>query len=235
MWELALEPFRDDAAGRVYGFRDGPHHNPEHETYRRLEDVFRGPAEWVSERQRRYLDLIGDRGPVIEVGCGRGEFLDALRDRGTSYVGVEPDLGMLEACQAKGHESVVHTDANSYLEGVEDGSLGVVFSAQVLEHMPTDYLLRFLRLALAKLQPGGLLIAECPNPHSAHTSKIYWLDPTHERPIFPELALSLCWVMGFGSGFVFHPVGTRDADADRFTEPEFAVVATKGAGDAPAG
>jgi SAM-dependent methyltransferase len=227
MWELPLEAFQDDAAGRVYGFRGSDEHTEPHQLYRRLDDVFRGPGEGVRERQRAYLDVIGDHSPVVDVGCGRGDFLDLLRERGTSYVGVEPDAGMREACVAKGHDRVVASDANAYLEGVGDGSLGVVLSTQVLEHMDTDYLLRFLALAQAKLRPDGLLIAEFPNPHSAHTSKIFWVDPTHQRPIFPEVALTLCWAMGFSSAFIFHPMGSGDAERDRFTEPEVAIVATK--------
>jgi SAM-dependent methyltransferase len=227
MWQLPMEAFQDEAAGRVYGFRGSDEHAEPHQLYRRLDDVFRGPGEGVRERQLAYLDVIGDRSPVVDVGCGRGDFLDSLRERGTSYVGVEPDPGMREACVAKGHDGVVGSDANAYLEGVDDESLGVVFSTQVLEHMPTDYLLRFLALAQTKLRPGGLLIAEFPNPHSAHTSKIFWVDPTHQRPLFPEVALALCWAMGFSSAFIFHPMGSGDAEADRFTEPEVAIVATK--------
>jgi SAM-dependent methyltransferase len=227
MWELPMQAFEDDAAGRVYGFRGSAERTEPHQLYRRLDDVFRGPSEGVRERQRPYLDVIGDRSPVVDLGCGRGDFLDALRERGTSYVGVEPDAGMREACLAKGHDAVVGSDANAYLESVGDDSLGVVFLTQVLEHMHTDYLLCFLQLALQKLHADGLLIAEIPNPHSAHTSKIFWVDPTHQSPIFPEVVLALCWAIGFQSAFIFHPMGSGDAEADRFTEPEVAIVATK--------
>jgi SAM-dependent methyltransferase len=235
MWEMPISSFEQQHAGRVYGFREEHGGCPPQDLYRRLEDVFRGPHEWVADRQRPYRKLIGGRSPVIEMGCGRGTFLDALRDLGVDYVGVEPDRGMLEACRARGHTSLVETDANSYLQTLDDDTVGVVFSTQVIEHMPAGYLFTFLRLCLAKLQPGGILVAETPNPHSVHSSKTFWMDLTHEYPIFPELALSLCWLTGYESAYIFHPAGSGDADADRFAEPEFAVVAAKGeeAGAAP--
>lgn len=228
MWGLALRPFRDDVAGHVYGFWGAAESSPRGELYRRLLDVFGGAPAVVQERRRPYLDLIDEHSPVVDIGCGRGDFLDLLQERGTSYLGVEPDGGMLAAAGARGHSELVEDDANSYLEGVPDDSLGTVFCAQVIEHMPPDYLLRFIDLSLAKLKPGGILILEAPNPHSPHTNKIFWVDITHRAPVFPEVALTLCWAVGFGSAYVFHPGGSGDAEADRFRAPEYAVVATKG-------
>ncbi len=231
MFGLALEPFRDDDAGRVYGFRAtaAKSSGPE-ELYRRILDVF-GSAEVAQERRSVYLDIIGEHSPVVDIGCGRGDFLDMLRGRGISYVGVDPDGAMLAAARDRGHEDLVEADANSYLESVPDDSLGIVFCAQVIEHLSADYLLRFMALALAKLKPGGLLIAEAPNPHSPYTSKIFWVDITHRGPVFPEVALTVTWALGFGSAYVFHPAGSGDAEADRFSEPEFALVAAKAHAD----
>ena len=228
MSELALEPFPDAATGRVFGFRaPAAHSSPLEDLSRRLLDVFAGAPELAEGRRSIYLDVIGERSPVVDIGCGRGDFLDLLRGRGISCVGVDPDAAMLAAARDRGHHELVEADANSYLVSVPDGSLGVVFCAQVLEHLPADYLLRFMALALSKLMPGGLLIAEAPNPHSPHASKIFWVDITHRGPVFPEVALTVCWALGFGSAYVFHPAGSGDAEADRFSEPEFALVATK--------
>jgi O-antigen chain-terminating methyltransferase len=228
MWELPVEPYRDDAAGRVYGFRAAAPRLDSDHFYSRLDEVFRGPRQFVADRQRSYLGLIATLSPVLDIGCGRGVFLDLLRESGIEYVGVDPDAAMLEACRAHGHEALVNADANSYLEGLPDEHAGVIFTAQVLEHLSWNYLLRFLALALDKLKPGARFIAECPNPHSVHSHKEFWFDPTHESEVFPEMALALCWLTGFASAFIFHPAGSGDADADRFAQPEFAVVATKG-------
>ena len=197
-------------------------------------DVFRAPPAIVQEGQRPYLELIGDRAPVVEIGCGRGDFLDLLRERDTSYVGVDPDPGMLAAAQARGHGDLVQADANSYLEGVPDSSVGAVVCSYVIEHMAAKYLVRFMALSLDKLKPGGIFIAETPNPHSAQASKAFWADITRRGPVFPEVALTLCWRLGFGSAYVFHPQGSGDAEQDRFVERAFALVATKaGATDEP--
>ena len=228
MWGLALEPYRDEVAGDVYGFRGGPSEpNDPEELYTQVLDVFRAPPAIVQEGQRPYLELIGARAPVVEIGCGRGDFLDLLRERDTSYVGVDPDPGMLAAARASGHSDLVQADGNSYLEGVPDNSVGAVVCSYVIEHMAANYLVRFMALSLDKLKPGGIFIAETPNPHSAHASKAFWADITRRGPVFPEVALTLCWQLGFASAYVFHPGGSGDAERDRFVEREFALVAIK--------
>jgi SAM-dependent methyltransferase len=226
MWGLTIEGF-DESVGRVYGFRRPAQTAPPEDAYRRFEEVFRGPPEVVAARQRCYLDLIGDRAPVLDVGCGRGDFLDLLGEAGLERLGVEPDPAMAGHARAKGHE-VAGADAVGYLEGLDEDWAGTVFSAQVVEHMPADQLLRFFSLAQRKLRPGGLFIAESPNPYSPYTWRHFWVDVTHRQPIFPEAALTLCWASGYHSAYVFHPAGTGDARRDRTEQPEYAVVAAKG-------
>jgi SAM-dependent methyltransferase len=220
-----LRPLEDPVAGSVLGYTGTA---ADAAVYRGFEEVFRGPEERVREGQRPYLDLLGDRAPVLDAGCGRGEFLDLLAERGIEAIGVDVDEGMVERCRAKGHARVERGDASSYLEGLEDGSLGAVFAAHVIEHLPYDELLRFLRLALAKLGPGGLLIAETVNPHAPHALKTFWVDPTHQHPLFPEVTLMLCRLVGFPSAFAFHPQGSGDFQADRFARDAYAVVAARG-------
>ena len=84
-----------------------------------------------------------------------------------------------------------------------------------------------------KLTHGGLLIAETVNPHYPPALKTFWVDLTHRAPIFPEVALELCREAGFASAYFFHPNGTGDVGRDRFTQGEFAVVATAGPGRPP--
>ncbi|MDQ3183420.1 MAG: methyltransferase domain-containing protein [Actinomycetota bacterium] len=224
-----FEIFEEPVAGRVqgYGRRNG---DPERMgTYDAFEDIFRGPEHFIRDRQRRYLDLLEDREPVVDIGCGRGEFLDLLRERGLEYAGIDPDPDMVGRCRAKGHEIVEVADANSYLEKCADDSIGAIFCAQVIEHMPYEELLRFYGLGLRKLRPGGLFILETVNPHSVPALKTFWVDPTHQHPVFPEVALALCEINGFESAYVFHPNGTGEVEVDRYETGEYALVATTAA------
>ncbi len=220
---------RHPLAGVVEGYGDGDVdiavEGAGAHAYRSFEDTFRGSEEFIRERQRPYLEILDGREPVLEFGCGRGEFLDLLRERGLAYVGVDLDEGMVARCHEKGHAQVVHADGLDYLEGLADGSLGAIFSAQVIEHLSYEQLLRLLALARTKLGEDGLLIAETVNPHSAAALKTFWVDLTHRQPIFPEVALALCRDAGFASAYVFHPGGVGDVERDRFTEGAFAVVA----------
>ncbi len=224
----ANEPFIElhhSVAGRVSGYRDDESAGGAAGAYRAFEDTFRGSEAFIRDRQERFLGLIDGHEPVLDFGCGRGEFLDLLGAREIEYLGVDMDAGMVERCHEKGHLNVVNGDGLEYLDGLEDGSLGVVFAAQVIEHLGYDDLLRFLALSRAKLAADGLLVVETVNPHSPSALKTFWVDLTHRHPIFPEVALALCRESGFTSAFVFHPNGVGDVENDRFTRGEYAVVA----------
>jgi glycosyltransferase involved in cell wall biosynthesis/2-polyprenyl-3-methyl-5-hydroxy-6-metoxy-1,4-benzoquinol methylase len=229
----AAEPFmvddrlshrRDPVLGRTLGFR-ATETADAGEGYRGFEDLFRGSEEMIRDRQKIYLEVIGEREPVFDAGCGRGEFLDLVIGAGKAFVGVDPDPTMVERCREKGHPTVELGDPVEVLERAEPGSLGVVFSAQVVEHMPFEGLKRFLELSLTRLQPGGLLIAETVNPHSARALKAFWVDPSHQHPLFPEVLLSLCETIGYARGDVIAPNGSGDWATDRVREGEYAVIA----------
>jgi glycosyltransferase involved in cell wall biosynthesis len=231
-WESQAIPYMEDTpfvmlrhpvAGEVQGYATGE--GSDGHLYRSFEDTFRGSEEFIRDRQRPYLDILDGREPVLEFGCGRGEFLDVLRDAGLQYLGVDLDQGMVDRCHEKGHAQVVHADGLEYLETLEDESLGAIFSAQVIEHLPYEQLLRLLTLSRAKLRDDGLLIMETVNPHSIPAMKTFWVDPTHQHPLFPEVTLALCRSSGFPSAFMFHPNGTGDVEKDRFTQGEYAIVA----------
>jgi SAM-dependent methyltransferase len=214
-------------AGLVTGFSAADDNGRAEGLYRRFEDIFRGSEAFIRERQRPYLDLIGRLAPVLDLGCGRGEFLDLLREARLDYLGVDADPDMVEHCRRRGHARVERGDAVEFLQAQANGSLGVVFSAQVIEHLPYDALLRIYELSHEKLRDGGLLVLETVNPHSVQALKTFWMDPTHLRPIFPETALALCRLTGFASGFVYHPNGVGNVEVDCYREGEFAVVAVK--------
>ncbi|HEX4807260.1 MAG TPA: methyltransferase domain-containing protein, partial [Conexibacter sp.] len=222
----AFRTFDAGAAGTVLGYDEARAVAPE-DAYRAFEDLFRGGEAFIAERQRRYLDVIGpDCAPALDVGCGRGELLDVLAEAGIAASGVDADAGMVARCREKGH-AVALGDGVAHLEGLEDGSLGLVFSAQVVEHLPPDVLKRLLAAAARKLRPGGLLIAETVNPHSPAALKAFWVDVTHRHPLFPETMLALCRIAGFGSAYVFHPNGAGDVERDRYACGEYAVVARR--------
>jgi SAM-dependent methyltransferase len=227
---LQGEPFTifdAPAAGRVLGFTDaGEGDAAEADRYRAFEDVFRGSEEFIGSRQRRYLPIVGDRVPVVDVGCGRGEFLDVLASAGIEAVGVDSDEGMVARCREKGHAATVLGDGIAYLEGLPERSVGTVFSAQVIEHLPYEVLQRLLTASLRVLVPGGRFIAETVNPHSISALKAFWVDPTHQHPLFPETMLGLCRAAGFDAAYVFHPNGAGDVEADRHVTGEYAVVAS---------
>jgi len=90
-----------------------------------------------------------------------------------------------------------------------------VFSAQVIEHLEYEDLVRFHDEAYRALQPGGVFIAETVNPHSIQAFKSFWTDLTHRVPIFPEVAVMLCLVAGFSEATVLFPNGTGDLETDR--------------------
>jgi SAM-dependent methyltransferase/glycosyltransferase involved in cell wall biosynthesis len=214
--------------GTVLGFeRERGEPVDEATLYRRFEEVFRGPRERVAELVAPYLDLLDGHGPVLDVGCGRGELIEALAARGVEARGVDADAGMAAEARERGLDVAV-ADAVAYLEGVEDASLGAITAVHVIEHLPVDALTAFFRLAARKLRPGGLLAAETINPHAPAALKTFWVDITHRHPLFPEVALALADAAGFRRGAIWHPRGSGDAERDRFTADAYAVVAEAG-------
>src|SRR5262249_22115106 len=128
-----------------------------------FEARMRGSTAQIRERQRGYVDDFREAAPVLDVGCGRGELLSLLREAGVEAHGVDADSDMVEYARGEGLE-VVQADALEYLERLDDDSLGGMFAGQVVEHLPPSALVRFLELAVQKLRPGGLLVAETINP-----------------------------------------------------------------------
>lgn len=223
---LPFSSFEVDGAGTVYGFQGELGASSASDRYRRFEDLFRGDEATIASRQVVYLPLLADHGPVLDVGCGRGELLELLREAGIGARGVDLDAGMVAHCVAKGLE-VAEGDGVAVLRALEDGSLGAIFAAQVIEHLPYDVFQEFFALAGEKLRPGGLLITETVNPHSQVALKHFWLDLTHEQPIFPEVALATAGLAGFHEAYIFYPGGSGDAATDRPRCGDYALVATR--------
>lgn len=131
---------------------------------------------------------------------------------------------MVQRCRDKRLE-VQLDDGVTYLEAAGEGTLGAVFAGQVVEHLPYDDLLRLLRACGRAVRPGGIVILETVNPHSPQALKHFWIDPTHQHPLFPETLLALCRLVGFDNGYIWYPGGSGEPDADRRTRPDYAVIA----------
>lgn len=120
-------------------------------------------------------------GPIVELACGHGVFLDLLRDAGLRAVGVDLDAGMVARCRAAGHE-VVLADAISYLGGLSDASIGGLFAAHFLEHLPPEQAQTVYSEAARVLRPGCSFIAVVPSAECLSVLTIdFWSDPTHVR------------------------------------------------------
>jgi 2-polyprenyl-3-methyl-5-hydroxy-6-metoxy-1,4-benzoquinol methylase len=225
MADLKLERYDAGPAGMVTGFSNLAARADHDKSYLVFEDTFRGSEELIRGRQKVYVPLLEAHAPVLDIGCGRGELLELLRDADIPAHGIDVDRAMVAHCRAKGLTDVEVADAVTYVQGVEGSSLGAIIAAQVIEHLPYPELLEFLRTAPRKLRPGGRLIVETVNPHAAHAMKTFWVDFTHQHPVFPEVVLALCRLSGFSTAYVFHPGGTGDAEQDRFKAGDYAVLA----------
>ncbi len=175
--------------------------------YVQFEDRHRGTSEEIQQRQRGYLELFARQGPVLDVGCGRGEFLFLCKEAGLEARGIDVDAGMVARCRAAGLDAE-QADALAYLERQPDGALGGIFCAQVIEHIPSEALIALVRLAHRKLRPGGVLLCETPNPACLTVfSGAFYVDLSHIKPIHPEAAR-----------FVLEAAGFRDVEV-RYVNP----------------
>jgi SAM-dependent methyltransferase len=165
--------------------------------YTAFENRFRGSRDEIRARQGDYVDLFRNQAPVVDLGCGRGEFLELLREAGIEASGVEANAHAVRECREKGLE-VQAGDLVGFLRERPLGSLGGVFAAQVAEHLPPPVLRELLAEAHRALRPGGLLVLETVNAASALAFlDVFVRDLTHERPLHPETLRFLAAAAGF--------------------------------------
>lgn len=162
-----------------------------------FEDLFRGTRDEIASRQRDYADRFAGASDVLDIGCGRGEFLELLAERGVTARGIDANAEMAEVCRARGLD-VHHGDALGYLSSLPDNSLGGVIAAQVVEHLEPDYLVRLIDTAHAKLRPGAPIVLETINVACwVAFFESYIRDITHVRPLHPDTLKFLVVAAGF--------------------------------------
>ena len=158
------------------------------EAYKYLcfEDAFRGPREEIAARQREYLAYFEGASDVLDLGCGRGEFLALLREQGITARGIDANAELVERCREQDLDTI-RGDALDYLGGLADESLGGLFSAQVVEHLEAEYLTRVLAETRRVLRPGSRIVLETINPASwAAFFSAFVRDITHRHPLHPD-------------------------------------------------
>lgn len=172
-----------------------------------FEELYRGDEADIRIRQKKYLEYFRGCESVIDIGCGRGEFLELLRDNKITAKGVELGTDQYLLCMEKGLD-VVQQDLFSYLESLPDESLGGLFSAQVIEHFTASDQLRYVTLAYRKTKPGSPVVFETINAQCVWAVlRNFFLDPTHVRPVHPETLK-----------FAMESVGFKDVEL-RFSNP----------------
>jgi SAM-dependent methyltransferase len=228
--------------------------------YAAFEDRFRGSPDEVTRRVAAYLPVLDVAQlksvglPVLDLGSGRGEWLDLLGQNGFAAVGVDVNAAFVADARRRGLD-VELGDALEYLRGRPDGSCAAVTAFHVVEHLESAARASLLREAFRSLCHGGLLILETPNPENLVVgASSFYLDPTHLSPVPPGLLKFLCEQEGFESVSVARvnadvlgaPLASVPGDAPEalqinaaihllnevfFAAPDYAVVAQKGGGE----
>lgn len=214
-----------------------------HDFYRAFEDRFRGSRELIKSRLATYLQFVqplkaASNEPLraLDLGCGRGEWLELLKAEGVVAQGVDMDAGMLEGCQAQGL-NVVLGDATEVLRNAAADSFDLISAFHVVEHIDFELLQVWVIEALRVLKPGGLLILETPNPENLLVgSSSFYLDPTHDKPLPPKLLGFLPeWVgfervriIGLNEGALVQDQRLGLYDTMALISPDYGVIAQKG-------
>jgi len=165
--------------------------------YAAFESRYRGIEDEVKRQQSQFLPFFQGKGKVLDLGCGRGEFLELCRDNGIDAQGIEMNEQMIAICRDKGLDCQ-KGDILEILSLEPDNTLGGVFSSQVIEHLSPAQLKRMIELAYFKLEPDGAIVLETINPASVFALvEIYFLDLSHQKPIHPQTLKFLLESSGF--------------------------------------
>jgi len=201
--------------------------------YLSFEDRYRGTRDDIKTRQRIYLEQVTESvaatggGMVIDIGCGRGEWLELLADSGIPGRGYDLNRIAVEETRARGLD-VVLADAIEAVSGLPAESCSVITAFHIIEHLPFEGLVRLIDHSLRALRPAGLLIFETPNPENlVVAADRFYLDPTHRNPLPSELTSYLLESRGFDSVEIMplHPVGWHSLQ--RYEDPMLAYLQDK--------
>ncbi|MES2403713.1 MAG: class I SAM-dependent methyltransferase [Pseudomonadota bacterium] len=201
--------------------------------YASFEEVFRGERNQIKLRVSHYLGVLAAAGivpdggdVVLDLGSGRGEWLEVLAEHGYHARGVDLNRGMLKESEARGHD-VVEADVLSYLKAQDGDSIAAITSMHLVEHLPHPTLIQLLDEALRVLRPGGLLILETPNPENVLVgSCTFYMDPTHLNPIPPLLLQWMVQARGFEQA-VIERLSEHRGEPDILPVPETVPGATQ--------
>ncbi len=183
--------------------RDKKHARTLDSFYLSFENRFRGSRAEIKKRVQFYLPFLasahaGEKGrPVLDLGCGRGEWLELLKENKLDARGVDLNSAMIAQCKER-HLEVIHRDAIDYMRSLRANSQGGVTGFHIIEHLPFETLMDFFREARRILKPGGVAIFESPNCKNLVVGAANFnIDPTHRNPVFPETAEFMLQSHGF--------------------------------------
>jgi ubiquinone/menaquinone biosynthesis C-methylase UbiE len=186
--------------------------------YFSFENRFRGPREEIKRRMQFYLPLVEGccagkpTRPIVDLGCGRGEWLELLEQKKLTATGVDLNEAMIDQCNER-RLKVVKADAVEFLRQLPDDSQGAITGFHIIEHLSMDTMVDLIAEAFRVLQPGGLAIFESPNCKNLTVGASYfYIDPTHRNPVFPETAQFMLETTGFERVILEYlsPVETSD-------------------------
>lgn len=194
--------------------------------YVAFEEYFRGPRDLIRERALPYVDIMRSAGagtpdaPIIDLGCGRGDWLEILREHGLAARGIDSNRVFLSQCTERGLD-VVEGDVVEVLRSMPDGSAGAVTGMHIAEHLPFEVLISLLDECRRVLRAGGVLALETPNPENLSVATHYfYMDPTHRNPLPP---LALRWIIearGFADARIERWTVARELGAPPLLAPE---------------
>lgn len=162
-----------------------------------FESIHRGDRELVKKRHRPYLKYFEGCGSVLDIGSGKGEFLELLKEKEIGGYGVDIEADAVQYCVDEGLEAVV-ADANEHLASLDDDSLDGIFLSQVVEHLTPQELIKLVGNSYAKLKRGSSIVIETPNPQCLLIfASFFYADLSHVQPIHPETARFLLLSAGF--------------------------------------
>lgn len=178
--------------------------SPKNHIYFAFENTFRGSRDDIKNRQLKYVNYIIDAYKVskgkylLDIGCGRGEFLEILKEHNIPSKGIDIDEVNTGVCK-EFQLDIELIDILQFLKSVDNNSLIGITAFQVVEHFNTAYLIEFIRVSFQKIKEGGVIILETANPLSFYSLKNFFLDLTHRNPIPPDTLRFLVETSGFRS------------------------------------